>query len=49
MRQRHHITVKPAPGGRKYIYECTCGARGWQTDSSTRSHQLGKQHKNNAR
>lgn len=44
----HHIDVRPARGGRKYVYECSCGARGWETDSAHRSHQLGDQHKADA-
>ncbi|MFD5572252.1 hypothetical protein [Streptomyces cadmiisoli] len=43
-RVRHFITVKPARGGRKYVYECSCGARGWETDSSYASEQMGRDH-----
>jgi hypothetical protein len=45
----HTVAVKPAPGGRKYVYECSCGARGYQTASSHRSAQLGREHKAKAR
>lgn len=45
----HHIVVKPARGGRKYVYECSCGARGWETASSTRADQMGREHQAKAR
>ncbi|MFJ3822900.1 hypothetical protein [Streptomyces nodosus] len=41
---RHSIVVMPARGGRKVQYVCTCGARGWETSSSSRAKQMGKEH-----
>lgn len=41
----HHTSVQPARGGRKYQYVCSCGARGWETDSSYRAQQMGQEHK----
>ncbi|MFD8392692.1 hypothetical protein ACFV2N_26695 [Streptomyces sp. NPDC059680] len=41
---RHSISVVLAHGGRKYQYECTCGARGWTTNSSSRAQQMGEAH-----
>ncbi|WP_158102065.1 hypothetical protein [Streptomyces glaucescens] len=49
MRQTHRIDIRPARGGRKYQYVCTCGATGWETDSSTRARQMGEQHQAKAR
>jgi hypothetical protein len=40
----HHIAVRPARGGRKFEYVCTCGARGWETESITRARQMGREH-----
>jgi hypothetical protein len=45
----HHIDVKPARGGRKYVYVCSCGARGYETDSSTRAKQMGREHQANVK
>ena len=44
----HHVSVWPARGGRKYQYRCSCGARGYETDSSYRAQQMGNEHKANA-
>ena len=49
MLSRHHISVVPARGGRKYQYRCSCGAKGWETDSSTRAQQMGNEHARKAR
>jgi len=40
----HSITVMPAPGGRRYQYRCSCGATGYETDSSRRAAQMGREH-----
>ncbi|MET9385355.1 hypothetical protein ABZY09_30855 [Streptomyces sp. NPDC002928] len=40
----HHITVMPARGGRKVQYVCSCGARGWETDSRSHARQMGNDH-----
>lgn len=45
----HRTHVVPARGGRKYQYVCTCGARGWETESSYRAQQMGQQHQKKAR
>jgi hypothetical protein len=45
----HRVSVRPARGGRKYQYVCTCGATGYETDSHTRAQQMGQQHKSKAR
>lgn len=41
---RHHISVWPARGGRKVQFRCSCGATGWETDSSARARQMGNDH-----
>ncbi|MGW3024817.1 hypothetical protein [Streptomyces sp. NPDC001221] len=41
----HRISVVPARGGRKYVYRCSCGASGYETDSSARAQQQGNAHK----
>ncbi|MFF8100139.1 hypothetical protein ACF07S_10245 [Streptomyces sp. NPDC016640] len=45
---RHRTRVKPAHAGR-YQFVCSCGARGYETDSSTRADQMGREHENSAR
>jgi hypothetical protein len=40
----HHFTVMPARGGRKYQFVCSCGARGWESNSYTGAQQMGNQH-----
>lgn len=49
MSSTHSISVVPARGGRKYQYRCSCGAKGWETDSSTRAQQMGDKHAAQAR
>lgn len=45
MTGRHHTSVQPARGGRKYQYVCSCGARGWETETYSRAQQMGNDHK----
>ncbi|WP_019073261.1 hypothetical protein [Streptomyces hokutonensis] len=45
---KHSVSVWPARGGRKYQYRCSCGARGYETDSSSRAQQMGDDHKDKA-
>ncbi|MGW1157639.1 hypothetical protein ACWD48_05220 [Streptomyces sp. NPDC002519] len=40
----HRVSVWPARGGRKYQYRCSCGARGWETETYTSAQQMGQQH-----
>ncbi|MFF3911556.1 hypothetical protein ACFYZJ_37770 [Streptomyces sp. NPDC001848] len=40
----HRISVQPCRNGRKYQYVCSCGARGWETESYGRAQQMGAQH-----
>jgi hypothetical protein len=44
----HTTSVRPARGGRKYQYVCSCGATGYETASLHTAQQMGAQHKVNA-
>ncbi|MGW3024497.1 hypothetical protein [Streptomyces sp. NPDC001221] len=41
----HRISVVPARGGRKYVWRCSCGVSGYETDSSTSAQRQGQEHK----
>ncbi|SED56777.1 hypothetical protein SAMN05216489_03799 [Streptomyces sp. 3213] len=40
----HHVFVGTARGSSKYQFVCSCGARGWQSNSYTSAQQMGKEH-----
>jgi hypothetical protein len=40
----HNVTVMPARGGRKYQYRCSCGATGYEVNSSSQAQQMGREH-----
>ncbi|MGX9884046.1 hypothetical protein [Streptomyces sp. NPDC002276] len=40
----HRFTIMAARGGRKLQYVCSCGARGWETNSYSSAQQMGNQH-----
>ncbi|GAA3036996.1 hypothetical protein [Streptomyces glomeratus] len=45
MSSSHQVTVMSCRGGRKYEYRCSCGAKGWQVDSSYQAQRQGEDHK----
>lgn len=40
----HRISVVTARSGRKFVYRCSCGARGYEVESEFRAEQMGRDH-----